>query len=72
MDNADQSAIDRIVAAARAAPGGGHDAELQAAVRDAEPNDRGLAAKELADEGAALEALHGALRALGIETAEGD
>ena len=68
MDDSDQAAIDRIVAAARSATAGGDDAELTAAVTEAEPNDRALAAKELADEQAALDALHAVLKEQGIET----
>lgn len=71
MENTDQAAVDRIVAAARQAPEGEPTEDLKAAVRDAEPNDRALAAKALADEAPARDSLHAALKALGIEDEPG-
>lgn len=70
----DEDACSRIVEAARAvaassgdgsAPGNAE--ELQAALRDASPDERSSAVKELVDDSAAYEAVHEALRDMGIE-----
>ena len=45
---------------------------LKAAVQDASPDERGAAAKQLADEKPAYETLHRALQELGIEPAPGE
>ena len=69
----DADACSRIVEAARAvtassgeiaAPGSAE--QLQAALRDASPDERSTAVKELADEPDAYQAVHDALRALGV------
>ena len=70
----DEDACSRIVEAARAVTSGdggatasGSTEELQAALRDASPDERSSAVKELADDPAAYEAVHDALRALDSE-----
>lgn len=71
----DADACARIVKAARAvaassgevaAPGSAE--PLQAALRDASPDERSTAVKELADEPEAYQAVHDALAALGVES----
>lgn len=74
MEDIDEEAVDRIVTSARAVaasndttPAPGSAEPLQAAVSDADPDERSAAAKQLADDHDALAALHAALRALDIE-----
>ena len=60
---------------ARSAAGGGDAGafeSLKAAVQEASPDERGAAAKQLADEKPAYETLHRALQELGIEPAPGE
>lgn len=74
MADIDDEAVNRIVSAAKAAAASndttaapGSAEPLQAAVREASPDERSAAAKEVADDLPGLEALHAALRALDIE-----
>ena len=75
-DHADVDAgvVSRITEAARGVaasteqvPAPGSAEPLQAALQDASPDERSAAAKELAEDPPAYEAMHEALRALGIE-----
>ena len=57
----------RIAEHARAAAGGGDDEQLREALEQASPDERSAAAGELVGEPSAYEALHHALREVGIE-----
>ena len=72
MSDVDAQAVAAIVARTRAVvdadgPSTEQEQELRAAVERASPDERSLAAQELAEDFAAVEALHDALRSLGIE-----
>ena len=64
----DATAVRSIAQAARdAVAGGGASDELREAIRNATPDDRSAAAKELADEMPALELLHRTLESIDLQ-----
>lgn len=69
MPEPDDPAVTAIVDAAKATTSGSsaQGGDLRGAVEQASPDQRGAAAKQLADDGPAREALHATLRELGIE-----